>query len=70
MLIWIFFLLEQQICIQDKQLVEGEVDFGNSDTRKPGCKEYRITENIRNKTTVIRVKNCDSTATIISLEME
>lgn len=50
---------------------EGNVDFSKSDTKKEPCKEYYINGEVSNRKQIaIRVKNCDSTATIIDLEVE
>tara|TARA_R110002167_G_scaffold54785_24_gene156103 strand:+ start:2137 stop:2523 length:387 start_codon:yes stop_codon:yes gene_type:complete len=45
-------------------LLNGEVDFGNSDTKSPICKTYIIEGGIRSREVVVKVKNCETTALI------
>ncbi|WP_040248848.1 DUF4258 domain-containing protein [Psychroserpens mesophilus] len=46
----------------------GDVNFSESDTKTDGCKTYLIENTYKNKDLEMLVKNCDSTATILSLE--
>ncbi|MDX1362898.1 hypothetical protein [Arenibacter latericius] len=39
-------------------LHNGDVDFKNSDTKSAPCKTYLIENPIRNKTAILKVKNC------------
>jgi len=46
----------------------GDVNFSESDTKTEGCKTYLIENTYEDKDLELRIKNCDSTATILSLE--
>ena len=46
----------------------GDVNFSESDTKTAGCKTYLIENTYEDKDLELRIKNCDSTATILSLE--
>ena len=45
----------------------GDVNFSESETRVEGCKTYIIENILKEQDVEIRIKNCDSTATIQSL---
>ena len=45
----------------------GSVDFSESDTKSAGCKSYIINNSYKEKDYSLRVKNCDSIATIESI---
>lgn len=45
-------------------LTDGDVDFGRSDTKSPGCKTYFIEGEIQSKTGVLKVINCPDKARI------
>lgn len=45
-------------------LTDGDVDFGNSETKSSPCKTYRIEGMIRNVEMVATVKNCNKKATL------
>lgn len=45
----------------------GDVNFSESDTRSEGCKTYLIENTWDTREVELRVKNCDSTATIQTL---
>ena len=45
----------------------GSVNFSESDTKSEDCKMYLIENELEDKDVELRVKNCDSTATIESL---
>lgn len=49
-------------------LMEGDVDFGRSDTRSKPCKTYYIDGNIDDASRVLKVKNCPETLEIIAIE--
>ncbi|UZO79497.1 DUF4258 domain-containing protein [Aquimarina sp. ERC-38] len=51
-------------------LKEGEVDFSKSDTRTTGCKVYYIEGTPKKDVIAIRIKNCDSTATVMDVMVE
>lgn len=42
----------------------GSVNFSESDTKNEGCKTYLIENELEDKDVELRVKNCDSIATI------
>ena len=46
----------------------GEVNFSKSDTESEDCKTYLIENSYKETEVLLRIKNCDSLATIISLE--
>ena len=46
----------------------GDVNFSESETKVKGCKTYLIENTYEDKDLELRIKNCDSTATILSLE--
>ncbi|MBR9847622.1 MAG: hypothetical protein GYB35_16655 [Algicola sp.] len=46
----------------------GDVNFSESDTKAVGCKTYLIENSYYEKDLELRIKNCDSIATILSLE--
>lgn len=48
-------------------LTEGEVNFGESDTKSKPCKTYVIEDEIANKMTSLKVKNCPERVTIMEL---
>jgi hypothetical protein len=51
------------------QLIKtGDVNFSESDTRVEGCKTYLIENTYEDKDLEMRIKNCDSTATILSIQ--
>lgn len=45
-------------------LTEGDVDFGNSDTKAPNCKTYSIEGEYAEKELTLQVKNCKDKAVI------
>lgn len=45
----------------------GDVNFSESETRVEGCKTYLIENALDDKQVALRIKNCDSSATIQSL---
>lgn len=46
----------------------GDVNFSKSDTKAEGSKTYLIENTYEEKDLELRIKNCDSTATILSLK--
>lgn len=46
----------------------GSVDFSESDTKSVGCKLYVINNSYKDKTYQLKVKNCDSIATIETIK--
>lgn len=46
----------------------GDVNFSESDTKAEGCKTYLIENTYKDKDLELQIKNCDSTATILSLK--
>lgn len=46
----------------------GDVNFSRSDTKSKICKTYLIENSFKDKNLELQVKNCDSTATILSLK--
>lgn len=46
----------------------GDVNFSESETRVEGCKTYLIENTFEDKDLEMRIKNCDSSAIILSLE--
>lgn len=50
-----------------KQLIRyGNVDFSESDVKAKPCKVYHIENSYKDEPVVLKVKNCDSIATILS----
>ena len=45
----------------------GDVNFSESETRAEGCKTYLIENTYEDKDLEFRIKNCDSTATILTI---
>jgi hypothetical protein len=46
---------------------EGEVNFGESDTKSKPCKTYIIEDEIESKVITLKVKNCPERITILEL---
>lgn len=46
----------------------GDVNFSESDTHAEGCKTYLIENRLNEKDLELRIKNCDSLATILSVK--
>ncbi len=51
-------------------LWDGEVDFGNSDTKSAPCKTYLIEGELKEKPAVLTVRNCRSKAVIERISLE
>ncbi|WP_411767475.1 hypothetical protein [Winogradskyella sp. A3E31] len=50
-----------------KQLIRyGNVDFSESDVKAKPCKVYHIENSYKDEPVVLKVRNCDSIATILS----
>ncbi len=47
---------------------EGDIDFGNSDTKTRPCKTYSIEGVIKDRPAVLEVQNCDSLVILQSLQ--
>ncbi|QLG47071.1 DUF4258 domain-containing protein [Costertonia aggregata] len=45
-------------------LTDGDIDFGNSDTKSVPCKTYKIEGIINKKETIITVRNCPDKALV------
>jgi len=45
----------------------GEVDFSKSDTKQTSCKVYHIDNSFKEREMELRVENCDSIATVLSI---
>jgi len=48
-------------------LIDGDVDFGKSDTQAKPCKFYIIEHEIDNATTFMEVKNCEDKVIVVGL---
>ena len=48
-------------------LIDGEVDFGRSDTRSEPCKTYFIEGQVNKREAVLKVRNCASKAFVESI---
>ncbi|WCO03105.1 hypothetical protein [Psychroserpens ponticola] len=46
----------------------GDVNFSKSETKAEGCKTYLIENSFEDKDVELRIKNCDSTATVLTLK--
>ncbi len=46
---------------------EGDINFGDSDTKSKPCKTYRIEGEIAQKPIIMEVKNCPESVTVLSL---
>jgi hypothetical protein len=46
---------------------EGDINFGDSDTKSKPCKTYRIEGEIAQKPIIMEVKNCPERVTVLSL---
>ncbi|WP_116768931.1 DUF4258 domain-containing protein [Maribacter litoralis] len=51
-------------------LTEGDVDFGNSDTKSVPCKTYIIESDYKEQDYVFTVKNCREKATIEKVDIQ
>ncbi|VXC19128.1 DUF4258 domain-containing protein [Maribacter litoralis] len=51
-------------------LTEGDVDFGNSDTKSVPCKTYIIESDYKEQDYVFTVKNCRKKATIEKVDIQ
>ncbi len=49
-------------------LTNGDIDFGNSDTKSTPCKTYLVNGQIKEKQTLLTVKNCETEAFVESIE--
>ncbi len=49
-------------------LTDGDVDFRASDTKAKPCKIYMIESEIRERSMMLRVENCDSLVSVIRLD--
>lgn len=47
---------------------EGDIDFGNSDTKSKPCKTYRIESELDSKEMTMEVRNCPNRVTVIELQ--
>lgn len=47
---------------------DGEVNFGDSDTKSTPCKTYLIEHEIANKEVILKVKNCPERVTIMEFK--
>lgn len=45
----------------------GSVDFSKSDTKRTACKIYHIDNSYKNRDMELRIENCDSIATVLSI---
>ena len=45
----------------------GDVDFSKSDTKRTSCKVYHIDNSYKDRDMELRVENCDSIATVLSI---
>lgn len=48
-------------------LTEGDIDFGNSDTKSKPCKTYQIESELDSKGMLMEVKNCPNKVTVLSI---
>ena len=51
-------------------LNDGDIDFGNSDTKSTPCKTYKIEGLLKEKEAVLIVKNCTNKVMIEQLEVQ
>ncbi|SEC34803.1 hypothetical protein SAMN05192540_2949 [Maribacter dokdonensis] len=51
-------------------LTEGDVDFGNSDTKSVSCKTYVIESDYKEQDYIFTVKNCREKATIENVQLQ
>ncbi|KSA13564.1 DUF4258 domain-containing protein [Maribacter dokdonensis] len=51
-------------------LTEGDVDFGNSDTKSVPCKTYIIESDYKEQDYIFTVKNCREKATIENVQLQ
>ncbi|MEP2688776.1 DUF4258 domain-containing protein [Maribacter dokdonensis] len=51
-------------------LTEGDVDFGNSDTKSVPCKTYVIESDYQEQDYIFTVKNCREKATIENVQLQ
>ncbi|WP_033958588.1 hypothetical protein [Psychroserpens jangbogonensis] len=54
--------------IVSKLIRTGDVNFSESETKVEGCKTYLIENTYDDKDVEMRIKNCESTATILSIK--
>jgi len=45
----------------------GNVDFSKSDTKKDSCKVYYIENSYKERDLALKIKNCDSIATVLDI---
>ncbi|MCB0465235.1 MAG: hypothetical protein KDC78_06110 [Aequorivita sp.] len=50
-------------------LEDGDVLFSESNTKLDSCKQYVIEKEVYEKTLKVRIKNCDSLATVIDADV-
>ena len=48
----------------------GEVNFSESDTKSENCKTYSVENSYKEKGFLLRIKNCDSLATILAISLK
>ncbi len=51
-------------------LTEGDVDFGNSDTKSVPCKTYIVESELKEKNWKFTVKNCNNKVTLQHIEVK
>ena len=48
----------------------GNVDFSKSDTKSEGCKSYSVENTFKDLNVTLKISNCDSVATIQSIDVK
>lgn len=48
----------------------GDIDFSESDTKSKPCRTYHVENTFKQKEILIRVKNCDSIAEVLTIEFK
>ena len=51
-------------------ILTGDVNFQKSDTKSEDCKTYVIENKLNKSDITLHIKNCDSTATVLSIDFK
>jgi hypothetical protein len=51
-------------------ILTGDVNFQESDTKSEGCKTYVIENKLNKSDIALHIKNCDSVATVLSIDFK
>ena len=50
-------------------LQDGDIDFGNSDTKSEPCKTYYINHHLESATGILKTQNCPDKLVVLNMEI-